>query len=85
MAVGGGPRNPRAAARLLWRHSTDLVQRAPPMVEDPIQFTTFGVLPPGGLWECPQADGRSEGCVPVWHTGHDLGSGSRTNGGPAPR
>jgi large subunit ribosomal protein L31 len=47
------------------------------MAEDPIQFTTFGVLPPGGLWECPQADGRSEGCVPVWHTGHDLGSGSR--------
>jgi|SwirhisoilCB3_FD_contig_101_630488_length_1396_multi_9_in_0_out_0_2 hypothetical protein len=55
------------------------------MAKDTIQFTTFGVLPPGGLWECPQADGRSEGCVPVWHTGHDLGSGSRTNGGPAPR
>ena len=54
------------------------------MAKDPIQFTTFGVLPPGGLWECPQADGRSEGCVPVWHTGHDLGSGSRTNGGQPP-
>jgi len=55
------------------------------MAKDTIQFTTFGVLPPGGLWECPQADGRSEGCVPVWHTGHDLGSGSRhaRSGDPA--